>query len=46
MEREDGSMKTRERARARAKFAVQKLVSKDEVVVSGKYLPYKPSAGA
>jgi hypothetical protein len=30
----------------RAKFAVQKLVSKDEVVVSGNYLPYKPSAGA
>ena len=46
VEREDASVKTRERVRARAKFAVQKLVSKDEVVLSGEYLPYKPSAGA
>jgi hypothetical protein len=46
VERENPDMKTSERERVRAKFAVQKLVSKDEVVVSGNYLPYKPSAGA
>ena len=46
VERENLDMKTREREGVRAKFAVQKLVSKDEVVVSSNYLPYKPSAGA
>jgi hypothetical protein len=46
VERENLDMKTRERERARAKFTVQKLISKDEVVVNGNYLPYKPSVGA